>query len=402
MTAAAPDRKPSMFPTPAGDRGWRRRGRDLAARIEFMHCEVRAALHVEPTASVVPDGLSTSAEIVSTLTGHCIDRLRVVTGPISEAGLHLYRLILDLQELAFDLYQYDLNLRTRRFADCAAGLQRLRGLPSSADLLDQVCQELVHRCGFGRAVLSRVENGVWRPWMAYFSNGDEFESWFARWVDQPIPLEGLTPETRLLTECQPTVVYDTASTNVHRPIIVESGHSKSYVVAPVMRGTDVVGFLHADHHPSSRRVDDVDRDVLWMFAEGFSHVYERAVLMERLRTQRNHVREILSSAVQMMNEFCDAGIDLSRHADTGAMPGNGVLPAPIAAAHTGGDLTARESEVLELMVAGATNSAIAETLVIAEETVKSHVKHILRKLGAVNRSQAIAGSLGMTMREVNA
>ena len=48
--------------------------------------------------------------------------------------------------------------------------------------------------------------------------------------------------------------------------------------------------------------------------------------------------------------------------------------------------TEREREVLELMVAGATNSTIAERLVITEGTVKSHVKHILRKLGAVNRS----------------
>ncbi|WP_250282595.1 LuxR C-terminal-related transcriptional regulator, partial [Frankia sp. CiP1_Cm_nod2] len=295
---------------------------------------------------------------------------------------------------------HDLNLCTRRFADCAAGLQRLRTLPNSADLLDQVCGELVQRCGFGRAVLSRVENGAWHPWMAYFGNGDE--SWFARWIDRPIPLEGMTPETGLLTDCRPAVVYDTANAPVYRPIIVESGRSKSYVVAPVMRGPEVVGFLHADHHPSSRRVDDVDRDVLWMFADGFSHVYERAVLTERLRTQRNHVREILSSAVEMMNDFCDAGIDLSRYAGTGAMPGDGARPALVATAHPGGDLTARESEVLELMVAGATNSVIAETLVIAEETVKSHVKHILRKLGAVNRSQAIAGSLGMTMREIEA
>ncbi|KLL11181.1 MULTISPECIES: LuxR C-terminal-related transcriptional regulator [Protofrankia] len=405
---ADPDRKPGMFPAPAGARGWRRRQRDLAARIDLMHDEVRAALHTEPTASVIPDDLATSAEVVSTLAGRCIDQLRAtagtdgITAADGDTSLQLCHLILDLQELSFDLYQHDLNLCTRRFADCAAGLQRLRTLPSSVDLLDQVCEELVHRCGFGRAVLSRVEDSAWHPWMAYFSNSDEFESWFARWVDRPIPLEGMTPETRLLTDCRPAVVYDTANAPVHRPIIVESGRSKSYVVAPVMRGTEVVGFLHADHHPSSRRVDEVDRDVLWMFADGFSHIYERAVLAERLRTQRNHVREILSSAVEMMNDFCDAGIDLSRYAGIGAMPGDGARPAPIATAHTGGDLTARESEVLELMVAGATNSVIAETLVIAEETVKSHVKHILRKLGAVNRSQAIAGSLGMTMREIEA
>ena len=57
------------------------------------------------------------------------------------------------------------------------------------------------------------------------------------------------------------------------------------------------------------------------------------------------------------------------------------------------ELTEREAEVFELMVTGATNQAIADRLVITEGTVKSHVKHILRKYGAVNRAQAIAWAL---------
>jgi DNA-binding CsgD family transcriptional regulator len=54
------------------------------------------------------------------------------------------------------------------------------------------------------------------------------------------------------------------------------------------------------------------------------------------------------------------------------------------------DLTPRERQVLVLMGAGATNAAIASRLVISENTVKSHVKHILRKLGAGNRAEAVA------------
>lgn len=53
-------------------------------------------------------------------------------------------------------------------------------------------------------------------------------------------------------------------------------------------------------------------------------------------------------------------------------------------------LTKREREVLALLASGATNAELADQLTLAESTVKSHVKHILRKLGASNRSTAIA------------
>jgi DNA-binding CsgD family transcriptional regulator len=39
---------------------------------------------------------------------------------------------------------------------------------------------------------------------------------------------------------------------------------------------------------------------------------------------------------------------------------------------------------------GASNAEIADELVITVETVKTHVKRILRKIGAINRSEAIA------------
>jgi DNA-binding NarL/FixJ family response regulator len=61
----------------------------------------------------------------------------------------------------------------------------------------------------------------------------------------------------------------------------------------------------------------------------------------------------------------------------------------------GSTLTRREVEVLRLMAAGDTNGRIARRLVISEGTVKSHVKHILRKLGAANRAEAVSRWLGM-------
>ena len=53
-------------------------------------------------------------------------------------------------------------------------------------------------------------------------------------------------------------------------------------------------------------------------------------------------------------------------------------------------LTAREWEVLDLLSESKTTDEIADTLVLSRETVRSHVKHILRKLGARSREEAVA------------
>lgn len=60
-------------------------------------------------------------------------------------------------------------------------------------------------------------------------------------------------------------------------------------------------------------------------------------------------------------------------------------------AHLG--LSQRESEVLGLLVQGASNRLIATRLMLGEETVKSHVSAILRKLNVADRTQAVAMAL---------
>jgi DNA-binding NarL/FixJ family response regulator len=53
-------------------------------------------------------------------------------------------------------------------------------------------------------------------------------------------------------------------------------------------------------------------------------------------------------------------------------------------------LTGREIEVLQHIAGGNRNRDIAERLFISEETVKVHIKHIMEKLGAGDRTQAVA------------
>ncbi len=53
-------------------------------------------------------------------------------------------------------------------------------------------------------------------------------------------------------------------------------------------------------------------------------------------------------------------------------------------------LTEREIDVLRHVAGGNRNRDIAERLLISEETVKVHVKHIMEKLGASDRTEAVA------------
>lgn len=74
--------------------------------------------------------------------------------------------------------------------------------------------------------------------------------------------------------------------------------------------------------------------------------------------------------------------------------GNKRIPSQVAAQlaeHLGDEaLTDREIEVLTQIAKGNRNRDIAEKLFITEETVKVHIKHIMGKLGASDRTQAVA------------
>jgi DNA-binding NarL/FixJ family response regulator len=70
-----------------------------------------------------------------------------------------------------------------------------------------------------------------------------------------------------------------------------------------------------------------------------------------------------------------------------------LMPDVLAANKRDDMLTGREREILQLLANGMSNADVAAKLFISQETVKSHVRHILTKLEADTRTQAVAIAL---------
>jgi RNA polymerase sigma factor (sigma-70 family) len=104
----------------------------------------------------------------------------------------------------------------------------------------------------------------------------------------------------------------------------------------------------------------------------------------------------LTKAATRIDELCGAEIELARSEPTADLTSS--TTALTSRSRIATLLTAREREVLELMASGATNTQIAQELVVSEGTVKSHVKRILRKLRAANRAEAVSRYLHLIRR----
>jgi DNA-binding CsgD family transcriptional regulator len=293
----------------------------------------------------------------------------------------------------------EVAMRMEALVRIQEGIVRLRDRESPEELIDAAPRELLATCGFTRAMVSRVRGSLWVPEVLEVVDGvDPEEEAFQRFVhENEIPLTHMLIETEMVRRRIPVLVSDPAGHPRTFKPLVEAARFASYVAAPIMPTSRVIGFFHADRLAQDLPVTPEDRDNLWVFAEHFGLLYERAVLVERLERQRSHLHDALVNAVVEIDEICHAELKLARYEQTSEQPLTMSAPGP--SSPLGMLLTAREQEVLELMASGATNSQIARELVVSEGTVKSHVKRILRKLRVDNRAGAVARYLRLIRRD---
>jgi DNA-binding CsgD family transcriptional regulator len=253
-----------------------------------------------------------------------------------------------------------------------AGIRRMRRADSLQRLGRLARIELCDALGFDRALLSFIEH-------------DGFvveESDHGLGGPTVIPRRGCPAERDCirLRDTIRTNEADVPATPGYRELL-SSGH---YLVAPVIAKSRVVALLHVSRQ-SHGGVSAGDSDVLDAFASAYSLLYERMLNSERLQQQRTSIARAAARLTEEADRIAAAAITLD------AEEHDVVEPPTIAAdSELAAGLSERERQVFERLVLGLSNADIAEELVITVETVKTHVKRILRKIGAINRSEAIA------------
>lgn len=149
---------------------------------------------------------------------------------------------------------------------------------------------------------------------------------------------------------------------------------------PICDGLEATHLVHAAY-PAVRililTVNNDDESVLEALKAGaHGYVLKDTNKVAFLRS----IRQVLADEVALSPKHISTLVRAFRHTTEHVEHGS--------ASADDAEMTPRERDVLELIVAGATNAEIAEQLTVNISTVKSHVRNILRKLNAGNRQEA--------------
>jgi DNA-binding CsgD family transcriptional regulator len=272
----------------------------------------------------------------------------------------------------------------RRLRGVHLALSRLSGLDSVARLESAAPREACRSAGFDRAMLSHIRGDRLTFASVSFEGNPVLAADFARLARAVRPrLDRCAPEHEAVVRQMPVLVRDVPnSSGVFRPL-THVARTEAYVVAPIVRDGHTVGLLHADVFGGERELDELDRELLWTLAAGIGWAMERLAAQDGAGASRTDL-ELAALPAQSV---------------PAPTPGPAVtVPEAGSTAGRLRTLTAREHEVLQLMAEGASNASIGEALVISQATVKSHVRHILRKLGAANRTEAVSLFLAVGAR----
>ena len=250
--------------------------------------------------------------------------------------------------------------------------RRLRGIESSSLLAQRVCAELEDSFGFARALVSSVDGRRVTSTTSHDRLLDE--------AALPIALDDCLPERQCVDTRSAATTGDGGMNGT--PYFSRLLVSPNYLVVPVVSASRVTELLHATHGTVDV-IEPIHVEVVRAIAAAYSLLSERLTVTAQV--EANHA-EVIRTTAQMeerSGRLAAAWITLEPF-DVDDQD-RGLPASPLV-----DTLSAREREVFELVSSGARNGEIADQLGITVDTVKTHVKKILRKFGAINRSEAIA------------
>jgi LuxR family maltose regulon positive regulatory protein len=138
--------------------------------------------------------------------------------------------------------------------------------------------------------------------------------------------------------------------------------------------------------------------------EGYLRIFDQGASLTRLLVEaadrgiaRGKFRDYIGQILAVIGT--PKSLDLGREGSVG-LSGAAAYSSQTPLLESGEHLSERELEVLRLMACGASNHEIAEQLVITVGTVKSHINHILGKLEAHNRTEAVARARELGLLEI--
>ena len=298
----------------------------------------------------------------------------------SQAAVADASLISQSLSLQLTLHKFLVDRRTATMRSLPASLRRLIGVDDRT-MARALCGELVSTAGFGRAVFSGVCDGALRPTHGATATGDGVES--MEFVED---LRVEVAEDSIERACITTAGGPRRAGSVD-PRMAKLLATHAYVVVPIMMASSATAVVHvAPAAPLD--IDDDDLECLGAYQGAASAAFSRDVWSDIAIAHHAAVRRAAETIVE------DASRVTADDFDIGAEVPSEVHPPPLAGPAVNHQiescLTSREIEVMRLIAQGLSNAEIADRLFIGIETVKSHVKKVLRKIGAVNRSEAIS------------
>src|SRR6201993_558223 len=320
---------------------------------------------------------------------HRLEERLAASASLTDESAATAKLLISVLRVQCELLDHEFCRRVRCLTEIRNAMGHLQGL-SPREMIYAAPVVLSREFGFARTMISTVRGSVWVPQHLYIEDeaADPHSRPFHEFVAHAhIQLADAPLETELVRKrCGALVSSPKEDKRTFKEIVDVSG-CFGYIAAPITVGGRAIGMLHADRPKPDGVVTMAHLDQLEAFAECLAVAFECAVLEEKAAQQRVEVDKLCGNVDELLRRSARSALwSLSdatlgqRHDSYAHYHGDHPVPS----------LTAREREIMSYVATGATNSQIARCLVISEGTVKSHLKHIARKLKTSSRAAAVA------------